>query len=805
MPTRRFVWLALALACSPSADHAREQAQAALARGERDAAIQAIEALQAAAPETPDAFLEQAELWIRAGEAPRAVWLLEDGTARFPDRSDLRLFLASTALLVGDPARADAVARAIPERANEYPEALLLRAQARVALGDLDGGLAAFREAEAERPARATLRIPRIAALLQERRFGEARAALDEAYAAVEEASERDVVRRAELALLQYQAVDALRRASDPAQGGDGAAVASARQEVEATLAAVRALAERAPDDAAAWQLLTSLAISSGRPELAAPAVRAALDADPKRIALYSLLASLAIARGDEAEAERQLRALAERADGPAGRVALASYLSSRERNDEARALLDAVLAEHPDDEVVLFARAELLLQTEQLGAAEAAIARVEAGASSPPLAKLLRARLVLARGDVDRARAQLEALAPELDTAATQYWLGHALERSGDRAGAAHRYRLSAARDASAPGPWLELMRLAQERGDAREAGQAAAGAITRAPQLIAGWQGLVDALLEQGAREAALETAQRAQALLPDRWETGRLLASALRASGRHAEALAQLDLTAQRSGDRPELAAERVLVLGLSGRLGEARTEAQRAIAAHGDTALLHHSLAGVLFQVDQADEGAAEVERALALAPDDLRPLALRCQFQAATARFEGAVRDCARFLERRPDHASLWFALGVAQAGAGRKREAEASYRRAAALDARAIAPRNNLALLLAERGDLDGALAAAQEAFAQAGESPEVLDTLGWLYLEKGLVARAVSLLEDAHRRAPELDAATLHLALAYRAAGREDAARPLLDALGQRGAASPELQAQLDAALARP
>ena len=44
MPSRRFVWLALALACSPSADHAREEAQAALARGERDAAIQAIEA-----------------------------------------------------------------------------------------------------------------------------------------------------------------------------------------------------------------------------------------------------------------------------------------------------------------------------------------------------------------------------------------------------------------------------------------------------------------------------------------------------------------------------------------------------------------------------------------------------------------------------------------------------------------------------------------------------------------------------------------------------------------------------------------
>ncbi|HEX5066761.1 MAG TPA: tetratricopeptide repeat protein [Myxococcota bacterium] len=805
MSTRRLAWLALALcACSPSADRAREQAQQALARGERDAAIRAIEALHAAAPTTPDAYLEQAVLWIRAGEAPRAVWLLEEGAARFPERSDVRLFLASTALLVGDPARAEAVAGAIPEEADEYPEALLLRAQARIALGDLDGGLAAFREAEAERPGRATSWIPRIAALLQEARFAEARAALDEAQAAVEEASERDLLRRAELALYQYQAAEALRRAGDPAHAGDAAVQARARQEVEAALIGVRALAERTPDDTAAWQLLASLAIAGGRPELAEPALGAALDADPERLALYSLLASLAIARGDEAEAERQLRALAQRADTPAASASLADYLSSRERNDEAMALLDAAIARHGDDEVLLFARAELLLKTGRLDDAEPAIARAEARASSAPTAELLRARLALARGDAALARVQLERLAPRLDTAATQYWLGRALEQSGDLAGAAHRYRISAARDPSAPGPWLELLRLAQERGDAREAGQAAAGALTRAPQLIAGWQGLVDALIEQGVQGAALDTAQRAQALQPDRWETAVLLARAQRASGRKEDALAQLDAAATRFGERPEIAAERVLVLGLAGRLDEARAEAQRAIAAHGDGALYHHALAGVLFQAGQADLGAAEVERALALAPDDLRPLALRCQFRAATARFDLAARDCARFLETHPDHATLWFVLGVAQAGAGHRADAEASYRRAAALDPRAVAPRNNLALLLSSRGDLDGALAAAQEAFAQAEESPEVLDTLGWLYLQKGLVARAVSLLEDAHRRAPALDAAALHLALAYRKAGREDAARPLLEALGKRGAASPELRAQLDAALRR-
>ncbi|HXK23474.1 MAG TPA: hypothetical protein VMS55_12440 [Myxococcota bacterium] len=136
-------------------------------------------------------------------------------------------------------------------------------------------------------------------------------------------------------------------------------------------------------------------------------------------------------------------------------------------------------------------------------------MARFERIRPDAPQSALLRARLALARADASGARAQLERLAPELDTAATQYWLGRALEQTGDPAGAAHRMQLAAARDPAAPGPWLELLRLAQARGDAREAEQSAAGVVLRAPQLVAGWQGLVDAWIEQGRAADALATA--------------------------------------------------------------------------------------------------------------------------------------------------------------------------------------------------------------------------------------------------------------------------------------------------------
>jgi Flp pilus assembly protein TadD len=126
-------------------------------------------------------------------------------------------------------------------------------------------------------------------------------------------------------------------------------------------------------------------------------------------------------------------------------------------------------------------------------------------------------------------------------------------------------------------------------------------------------------------------------------------------------------------------------------------------------------------------------------------------------------------------------------LGVIQAKAGDVDQAIASYRRAAELDDAAFEPRNNLAELLSLRGDLHGALVAAQEAYAIAGNHPYVMDTLGWLYLRKGLVDRSISLLEDACAAAPDLPDAQLHLALAYREAGRTDSARRLLSDLHSR------------------
>lgn len=777
------------------AEHARARARQALASGERDAALDAIASLRSASGDTPEAIQEQALLLIQAGEAPAVVWLLEDARKRFPDSVALRLLLAQTALIVDDPVRAEALAKDVPEDSPDTGVALVVRARAALALGDLDAALALFRRAEALEPDRPELRAPRIAALLAERRFDQAAQALDEARRQ-SAGSEPDPFEPLELALQQYRAADARQRLGHAEQVGDSAAAAQAREELRA---AVDALGERvatAPRQLGAWPLWVQEMLLSGRAAEAATALEAARA--PDRLDLLPLLARVKLALADPAGAERALRELAER--GPATAcLPLSRFLSASGRGAEALALVEEALGRARGEPLLSLARAELLLDARSLDAARGALA----GLPETPEAELLNARLVLAEGRAAEAARRLERLAPQLDTAATQFWLARALEASGDRAGAARRYALAAQRSPSDPGAFAELLRLARERGDWREAAGSAQQLVLRAPGLIDGWEGLVGALLHLGQATQAEAVATRASELLPQDPGPPLLRARALRAEGRIPEALRALDEAEQRGGDPRAIASERVLALGAGGRTAEALKSAERALESAPDAAVIQHARAVVLFAADRFEEGSQAVDRALALDPADPRPLRTRCRYAASRHLLEPARRDCERYLARRPDDAGVRFALGSVLAASGDGEGAIAAYRRAAALDPNAAAPRNNLAALLFERGELDAALEAAQQAYALADTNPQVLDTLGELYLARGLTDRAIALLETAHRLDPDLAAAELHLALAYQQAGRTPEARRHLSALLQRSDASPPVHEQARKALA--
>jgi tetratricopeptide (TPR) repeat protein len=780
----------LVIACTPPeerAEKAREALQQALGRGDREAALDAIDDLRASAPDTPEALLEIAQLRVQAGDAPRAGWLLEEGTRRFPERDDVRLALARVALLLGNPSLARDAVVPIAAGSEQHAAALVTRAQAELGLGDLERALETLAEAERLYPDRPEARLVRIATLLSEHRQDEASAAIEEARAALAgDEKETEVLRRRlDVTLAQIQA-----------QQG----------EPEAAAVTLTEMVQTSPEDILAWRALLQVLAQQERREEALSLLEGALQSDESEespLDLYPLAAQVHAALGQEDEAEAALRAFVARSESPAAYLPLVNHHSAQDDAQTTAAVLEEAIARFPDEPTLRLLYTETLLAQERIEDARAEFRRFRnATFDGDPQVEYLRARMELAEGDAEAAVERLTKLAPRLDSAATQFWLGWALEESGDTEGARRRYGLARQRDRSGIAPAAALVALEGRRGDWRAAAGHARLLVQRAPQRLDGWIALVSALENLREGKAAEAVARQSLEQFPGRAEPHLLLARALRTQGRHDEALEALAAAEAAGGSGTPLEAERVLTLGMGGRLDEGIAIARGALASEPDSVDLHAALAAMLFAAGAAEEGTQATDRALALDPDEPRPLRVRCEFRAASGRWPGARDDCTRYLEARPDDAGAHFMLGLAYTGLGQAQQAIASYRRAAQLDERDARPRNNLADLLATQGDLDGALAAAQEAYRLDEADPYVMDTLGALYLRKGLVERAVSLLEEAHAGAPDLPEATLHLVLAYAEAGRTDEARVLLEGLRQSDAGDETLRAQVEEAL---
>ncbi len=784
-PRAKATLLGVFLACFFACD-ARDQdaldARAARALAERDAVAlrDAVDAIRDAAEPTPDDQLHAAAWMRRAGRSAEAVWWLQGAVARHPEHVGLRTALAAAALDVGNPALARDTLAALGPAAALPLEALLLDARAELELGRLEPALdlletAARRDADDPRAVAA-----RVATLLREGQT-------ERADAALRDASDDDLDPATRLALELL-----------------AARVLAMRGEDVASLARLEALASRHPGDAAVVGAVIAAHLRAGAFDAARARVDEARGAAPDLPSWSALEAQIAVAAGDLDEAETALREYAEQQGDPSAYLLLASLRRRQDGDAAAAQTLTRGIERNPESALLHFHRLETQIELGDEDEVERALPAFRAMEGTDAYADYLDARRALADGRADEAAAALRDVLPRLDRAYTQYWMGRALEAETDFAGAERRYALALARDPHQVGPAKALLRMAEARGDAAAIASAAGAWASREPASLDAQATWISALVRAGASDVAIRQSDRLALLMPDEVRVAALRVYARRAAGRLDEADALLEAASARFGTHPALNTERALGLAARGRLDAAIATLEETIAAHPGDARRHALLAGLLDRRGDASATERHIARALELDEHDLDPLALRAQIRARAGDDDDALADCERFLAARPRHAGVHTLRAHLLERSGREDEAISGYRRAIEVDPDAVAARNNLALLLADRGALDEARELAQHAYALAGENePEVVDTLGWIYLRSGHLDRGTALIERAHRAAPERPAPRLHLALAYRDAGRMREARALLDGLPDDPDLDPALRREAHAALA--
>ncbi len=769
-------WLCVACGDAPTSEQTVDTVRDAVAIGDRNTALAAIDRLEKTTIPSPEGMLELAGLWASVGEPGRAVWHLEEGVRRFPDEHRLRVALGRAAMLVSNPALAIRAAGEVPAESDVYLSAQVLLGEAQIKAGDLDAGLETLRRLDQSHPHAAETALARIGTLLAER---DADAARDE------------LARARTLTLSPEQSAAA-----------DGLELLLYRVELnqedasrDEAVSALMNLVDRRPDFWAAWELLVTQLATAGRLEAARERVEGALLANPELVPLHALNSVILRALGEEDEALAAAERFAHQAKTPRGWAVVAEH---HQASGDAEAMLSAFergLELYPDDPGLAVSRAESLIILERLDEAREALSQVPRAFRESPKLEIVRARVELAEGDAAAARERLERVVSILDDSSAQFWLGAALEELGMTEGAIRRYGLAHMRGPLDPVPSLALQRLYFRNRDLRGAAMASADLIKVAPALDEGWIGLVEAQILLGDPRAALAAVKPLRAAAPDRAIGPRLSARALRDLGRFDEAAAALDSAEALGAD---VAVDRAVLKSREGRHAEAIADLTALARERPDDAAIQLALTKVAFVAGDETAGSEAADKAMRLQPDNLAPLRERCFFRAAQGK-EVGVADCARYLDAHPGDSEAHYFHGSLLATLGRTTDAIGAYRRAADLDRSDFRSRNNLATLLGKVGDLDAALDAAQEAYALSNEHPVVGDTLGSLYVARGLPARAVPLLESAYAGAANAEIG-LHLAEAYRALGRQADLEQILAAISSLPDFGPEEQATAEA-----
>lgn len=147
---------------------------------------------------------------------------------------------------------------------------------------------------------------------------------------------------------------------------------------------------------------------------------------------------------------------------------------------------------------------------------------------------------------------------------------------------------------------------------------------------------------------------------------------------------------------------------------------------------------------------------------------------------------GAVSVLQKAREVLPDNLMVISTLALTLDHAGRWNEARQMYEAALKLDPNNGIAMNNLAFLMAEHnGDLDDALTKGTKAKQLLPNTPEVADTLGWIYLKKNLSDNAIEIFRDLVQKAPNQSTFRYHLGMALSQKGdKPKAIKELNDAL---------------------
>lgn len=509
---------------------------------------------------------------------------------------------------------------------------------------------------------------------------------------------------------------------------------------------------------------------AAGRPQDAEPQLKAAVNIDDKDVAANRALAALYLHSGRTPEAEPYLEKVAEVAPGGQGKLSLARYYQAMGRAQEAETILRDV--SQPGSLVFVAAKVALADLARSKGEYDNALTLVQEALAVAP--QTLDG-LVVKNSILLRQRKLAEALTvanaaveSSPKSALAHFALGQTERARGNLDAAIAAFKAAVAYNARLGLADLELAELLLARGQIGEADRFARSAWTKMPGAAAVKLMLARIELAKGDTAAASPLLKELDKQYPT-------LASVQREVGRlewtRDAAAARAALERAFKSSPSDLVTLRLLtVLDLKeGHVESAKSRLEQAYkTAPGNAAIL---ILGAQTHAALNDSQKTEELLHRAIAADANQPEAYQmlASLYLSERRPADAISQLTALTVSTPRSATPHTLLGQIYLSQGRHEDAKSEYRKALEKDSAAAVAANNLAWLYAEAGErMDEALQLAQMAKARSPESASVADTLGWVYLKKGLNAFAVEEFKSAVAIQPTNATYHYHLGMAY-------------------------------------
>jgi len=534
----------------------------------------------------------------------------------------------------------------------------------------------------------------------------------------------------------------------------------------------------KAPTDPFALRLVTQFYDEEGKSDESMRIWAAAVKAAPDNMQFRAALAGRYEAAGKVDDARKVLTDGVEQLGTSQAWATLAEFERRTGHLDKSIEAIDQAIKVQPSAaENLQFMRADVLVDLGRLDEAQAIVDQIK----EPSFRDLLKGRVLLARGQPQAALAAFESgLKRWPNNAGGRYLAGLAARDLGDYERASAEFRESLRADSRATDAALMLASLELARGQYREAQEMARLFIkNRGGTRPEGYAILIRAAIAQHMYDAARRSADSlAKAGFPRE-------AAVARAEIEGSEhgpdaAIRSLEKSGLDPSDPANEAVLRQLVQQLvaTGKIDQALAVVARAQAAKPESASLQELHGTVLLRGKRYAEAAPFFEKALALDPKLGRAKAGQAELALAAGDPQKAIGlydEAARLMA--PDMTAAYAAAQLVLASGdrtGAKQRLEEVVRR----DPGHAGARNDLAWLLAQQNeDLDRALRLAEMAY-RIDPSPEIADTLGTVYLQRGELDRAIQLFDEALKARPDSPSTRYRLGLALARQGEHQRAQ---------------------------